>query len=105
MQTDSIAVSVFKPEGKKQRKGRTRGVFQRKPGQWWICYFDASGRRRREKAGTWEAARDLYIVRKNEALRGKKLPETLRRKTVTFAEIAQDALAYSKQHKRDYRHD
>jgi site-specific recombinase XerD len=44
-------------------------------------------------------------VRKNEALRGKKLPETLRRKTVTFAEIAQDALAYSKQHKRDYRHD
>jgi site-specific recombinase XerD len=88
-----------------QRNSHTRGVFERKPGEWWICYFDASGRKRREKAGTWASARDLYIKRKNDALRGKKLPETLRRKTVPFAEIAKDALAHSKQHKRDYRHD
>jgi site-specific recombinase XerD len=74
-------------------------------GVWWICYYDGSGRRRREKAGTWTAARDLYIKRKNEALRGKKLPETLRRKTVTFAEIAKDALAYSRAHKRTYGDD
>ena len=105
MQTDPVAVEATNAVQKKQHRRRTRGVYQRKPGQWWICYFDASGRRRREKAGTWESARDLYIKRKNEALRGKKLPETLRRKTVTFAEIAQDELAYSKQHKRDYRHD
>jgi integrase len=89
------------------KRRKARGVFEKIPGSgiWWTCYYDGTGRRRREKAGTWAAARDLYIKRKNEALRGKKLPETLRRKTVTFAEIAKDALAYSKQHKRDYRHD
>jgi site-specific recombinase XerD len=105
MQIEAIAVATPKAPSQKRRRGHTRGVFQRKPGEWWICYFDARGRRRREKAGTWETARDLYIKRKNEALAGKKLPEKLRRATVTFAEIAKDALAYSKQHKRDYRHD
>jgi site-specific recombinase XerD len=105
MQTDTVAVTATGTQPKKQQQRRTRGVYQRRPGQWWICYYDASGRRRREKAGTWESARDLYIKRKNEALAGKKLPEKLRRATVTFAEIAKEALAYSKQHKRDYRHD
>jgi site-specific recombinase XerD len=105
METENAANAESNIARRKQRKGRTRGVYQRKPGQWWICYFDASGRRRREKAGTWESARDLYIKRKNEALAGKKLPEKLRCAAVTFAEIATDALAYSKQHKRDYRHD
>jgi hypothetical protein len=42
---------------------------------------------------------DLYRKRKVEALEGKKLPERLRRATVTFAAIANDALAYSKVHK------
>ena len=42
---------------------------------------------------------DLYRKRKVEALEGKKLPERLRRATVTFAEIAKDAVAYSKVHK------
>lgn len=105
MNTETLAVTTAKAEGKRQRRSRTRGVFQRKPGEWWICYFDASGRRRREKAGTWETARDLYIKRKNEALTGKKLPEKLRRATVTFADIAKDALAYSKAHKRTYGDD
>jgi hypothetical protein len=44
---------------------------------------------------------DLYRKRKVEALEGKKLPERLRRATVTFAEIARDALTYSKVHKAD----
>jgi integrase len=105
MDTETLAVTTVKTEEKKQRRGRTRGVYQHKPGQWWICYYDASGRRRREKSGTWEAARDLYIKRKNEALIGKKLPEKLRRATVTFADIARDALAYSKAHKRTYSDD
>jgi site-specific recombinase XerD len=103
MLTDPPIRTTQKSEGKARQK--QRGVFERKPGEYWICYFDARGRKRREKAGTWAAARDLYIKRKNEALIGKKLPETLRRRAVTFAEIAKDALAYSKQHKRDYRHD
>jgi site-specific recombinase XerD len=42
---------------------------------------------------------DLYRKRKTEALQGKKLPERLRRATVTFAEIASEALSYSKVHK------
>jgi len=42
---------------------------------------------------------DLYRKRKAEALQGKKLPEKLRRATVTFGDIARDALTYSKVHK------
>ncbi len=37
--------------------------------------------------------------------KGKKLPEKLRRATVTFADISRDALAYSKAHKRTYQDD
>jgi integrase len=93
------------------RDGKTRrnprGVFEKQPssGEWWICYWDAQGRKRREKAGTKSNAIDLYRKRKNEALQGKKLPEKLRRATVTFSEIARDALAYSRAHKRTYDDD
>jgi hypothetical protein len=66
---------------------------------------DAQGRYWREKVGTKSAAIDLYRKRKNEALEGKKLPEKLRRATVSFAEIAKDALAYSETQKRSYRDD
>jgi site-specific recombinase XerD len=97
MQPENLAVAPVKVVIKKRRN--LRGVFERKPGQWWICYWDAAGRKRREKAGTWASARDLYTKRKNEALRGKKLPETLRRATIPFAEIAREALAYSKAYK------
>src|SRR5206468_12376025 len=38
-------------------------------------------------------------------LQGKKLPENLRAPTVGFAELAKDALAYSKAHKRSYGDD
>jgi site-specific recombinase XerD len=87
---------------------KERGVFQKVPGKnspWWIRYVDAQGRFRREKAGTKSAAIDLYRKRKNDALEGKKLPEKLRRATVTFAEIAKDALAYSKANKLSYSDD
>jgi len=72
---------------------------------WWIRHVDAQGRYRREKAGTKSAAIMLYRESKTEALEGKKLPGKLRRATVTFAEIARDALAYSKAHKRTYEDD
>ena len=97
MQTENVAVVPVKTVNKKRRN--LRGVFERKPGEWWICYWDAAGRKRREKAGTWASARDLYTKRKNEALRGKKLPETLRQATIPFAEIAREALTYSKAYK------
>ena len=80
---------------------KQRGVFEKRPGSgdWWIRYIDALGRFRREKVGTKSNAITLYRKRKTEALEGKKLPEKLRRATVAFAEIAKDALEYSKVHK------
>jgi len=84
-----------------------RGIFEKVPGSgmWWVRYADASGRIRREKMGTKSAAIKLYQKRKTEALEGKKLPENLRAKPVTFGELAQDTLDYSKRHKRSYRQD
>jgi site-specific recombinase XerD len=78
-----------------------RGVFEKAPGsgEWWIRYNDANGRYRREKAGSKSVAIKLVDKRRTEALQNRKLPERLRRATVTFAEIARDAQTYSKVHK------
>jgi site-specific recombinase XerD len=92
-------------EASTKNRRNPRGVFQRKPGEWWIRYIDAEGRFRREKAGTKGNAIDLYRKRKTQALEGKKLPEKLRRATVTFADIAREALTYSKAHKLTYGDD
>ena len=81
----------MKPEAK-----RVRGIFEKAPGVWYVQYFDADGRRRREKAGTKGNAIDLYRKRKNEVLTGKKLPEKLRARMVRFSELAEDAEAYCK---------
>lgn len=90
---------------KEQKK--VRGIFEKIPGSgiWWIRFTDSSSKYRREKAGTWSAAQNLLTKRKNEALVGKKLPETLRRRFVSFGEIGDDALKYSEAHKRSYRDD
>jgi site-specific recombinase XerD len=81
----------------KQEK-KVRGVFEKVPGSnvWWVQYFDAQGRRRREKAGLKSSAIVLYRKRKTEALEGKKLPEKLRARAVKFSELAEDALEYCK---------
>jgi len=86
---------------------KLRGIYEREPGSniWWIRYADATGRIRREKAGTRGAAIKLYQKRKTEVLQGKKLPENLRAPLVGFAELTKDALAYSKAHKRSYGDD
>lgn len=84
-----------------------RGIFEKVPGSgvWWICYFDAAGKKRREKAGRKGDAIDLYRKRKMEALQGKKLPEKLRTRKASFADLAADALEYSKAHKHSYKDD
>ena len=86
---------------------KIRGVFEKVPGSgiWWICYFDADGRKRREKVGTRGSAIQLYQKRKTEALEGKKLPEKLRARAASFVELAQDALDYSRAHKVSYEDD
>ncbi len=85
----------------------SRGIFEKVPGSgmWWIRYADAAGRIRREKAGTKIAAEKLYYKRKAEALIEKKLPELSKKKPVSFDELAEDALAYSRAHKRSYQQD
>ena len=105
MQTNTLDLAVERTTGRARRN--PRGVFEKLPGSgaWWIRYVDAAGRYRREKAGSKGNAIDLVRKRKNEALQGKKLPEKLRRATVSFADIARDALAYSKTNKLSYRSD
>lgn len=78
---------------------KVAGVFERVPdsGVWWIRYTDAAGRRHIEKAGRRGDAIDLLTKRKREKLLRKKLPEKLRGKTVTFGDLAQDALKHSRE--------
>jgi hypothetical protein len=47
----------------------------------------------------------LYRKRKTEVLEGRKLPENLRARAVSFADLAHDALEYSKAQKLSYDHD
>jgi site-specific recombinase XerD len=84
-----------------------RGIFEKVPGSgiWWIHWYDADRRRHREKAGTKSAAIALYRKRKTEVLERRKLPERVRRAPVLFSEIANDALEYSRLHKRSYGDD
>lgn len=110
MQIETLGVPTAKGEAKKSRAraGKPdRGIFEKVCGSgvWWIRYVDAHGRYRREKVGTWSNADKLLTKRKNEALQGKKLPETLRQRVVLFGEIGNDALAYSRGHKRSWRDD
>jgi len=88
-------------------KAKIRGVFEKVPGSdvWWIHYYDADGRRRREKVGSRGNAIKLYQKRKTQALQGVKLPETMRVRAVTFSEIAEAALEYSRSEKASYRQD
>jgi site-specific recombinase XerD len=76
---------------------KLRGIYEQPPrsGIFFIQYFDAEGKRRREKAGRRSDAVTLLAKRKTEKLQKKKLPENLRHKTVTFDELAEDALEHA----------
>lgn len=86
---------------------KVKGIFEKAPGSgvWWVRYADASGQIRREVAGSKSAAIKLYQKRKTEIREGKKLPDNLRARKITFAELAADTLEYSKTHKRSYSGD
>jgi integrase len=73
-----------------------KGVFERPVGSniWWIRYIDASGKERREKAGSKSVAIQLYRKRKQQALEGKKLPEKLRSRSILFDELIDDAVEH-----------
>jgi len=74
-----------------------RGIFERVKGSgiWWIRWTDAEGRKRREKAGSHGVAEKLLIRRRGEALEGTKLPDNLRTKSITFADLCRDAITHS----------
>ena len=105
MQTNTVTLTSAKAEPKARRN--PRGVFEKVPGSgvWWVRHADVMGRIRREKAGTKSAALTLYRKRKTESLQRKKLPESLRSPMVSFADLAHDALVYSKTHKRTHGDD
>jgi len=95
-ETPEVVMPRAASKTRRARAGKPdRGIFEKVPGSgiWWIRYVDAQGRYRREKAGTWGTADKLLDRRRGEALEGKKLPE-LRKRTVFFSELADDAVKY-----------
>ena len=80
-----------------------KGVYEYPAGSgvWWILYY-VEGKRHREKVGRRSDAITLYQRRKTDARMGIKMPEVRPRRAILFEEIAEDALAYSKEHKASY---
>src|SRR6266436_4569008 len=77
---------------------KTRGIFEKVPdtGVFWIRYVDSQHRYRREKVGSFAQARKLLKKRHGDAVEGRKLGR-LRTPTITFAEIADAAIAHIKE--------
>jgi integrase len=86
---------------------KLRGVFEKVSGSdvWWIQYFDADGRRRREKAGRRGDAIDLLAKRRAERLQGIKLPEKIRARRVQFSELIKDCETYVKANNQASKYD
>ena len=83
-----------------------RGVFERKPGEYWIRYADKNGRIHREKIGpSLKLAQAAYQKRKTEIREGKFFPTKANRRAILFQEIAKDFLDYSRKFKRSHGHD
>jgi integrase len=100
METETSDVEIRKADakGSRARAGKPqRGIFEKHPGSgiWWIRFTDAQGKYRREKIGTFSAARKLLDKRRGEAVEGKKLP-AFRQRAVSFTELADDAIEYVK---------
>jgi integrase len=77
---------------------KTKGIGERIPGSgvWWVRWTDHQGKRHLEKAGRRSDAVALLAKRQHEKLLRRKLPERLQGgATVTFGQLAQDALAHS----------
>jgi integrase len=90
-----------------KQRPKIKGIFEKNPGSgvWWCRYADSSGKIRREKAGTREAAGMLLVKRRADKFLRKKLPESLRQREVRFGELIDDALEYSRKNKRSYPDD
>lgn len=71
-----------------------RGVYEAPPksGVYWVIWYDAEGRRHREKIGpSRELARAVYQKRRLEVREGRDFPETLRRRSgPTWGQLCED---------------
>jgi hypothetical protein len=67
---------------------RVRGLFERPKGSgvWWVCYFDANGRRHRERVGPKALAKKVYQKRKTEIAERRFFPEQFRRRPELLAD-------------------
>lgn len=76
---------------------KARGVFENVPGSgvWWIQYFDAEGKRRREKVGSKRTAIKVVELRRTQRLEGRKLPKP-RTRPLLFSELTDAAIEYTK---------
>ncbi|HEV2136842.1 MAG TPA: site-specific integrase [Terracidiphilus sp.] len=76
-----------------------KGLLERIPGSdvWWARWQDATGKRHLKKIGRHGDAIKFLEKKHTEALRGKHLPELLPKPSVTFGQLAQDALKYSRE--------
>lgn len=81
------------------KNSKVQGLVERIPGSgiWWIRWTDSSGKRHLEKVGRRSDAILLLAKRRHEKLVRKKIPEYLNGKTVTFGDLAQDALTHSRE--------
>jgi site-specific recombinase XerD len=72
---------------------KIRGIFERPAGSgvYWISYFDAEGKRRREKAGKLSAALDLLAERRLQVKKGEYIPPRQTR-SWTFRQLAEQAI-------------
>ena len=99
-------------------KVRVRGVFWRDSrkgtqvhpqtrarGDWYIRYTDQHGRLHKERVGPRALAIELYRKRKTEIREGRFFPKPMPKRVVLFDEIAEDFLAYSREHKRSAQND
>jgi hypothetical protein len=81
----------------KRKIAPQRGIYERIKGSgiWWIRWTDSKGHKRREKAGSHGVAEKLLLNRQAEKLKGVKLPDNLRAKSITFGALCDDALKHS----------
>jgi len=99
-------------------KGRARGVFWRDSrkgtqvhletrarGDWYIRYTDQHGKLHKERVGPRALAVELYRKRKTEIREGRFFSKPTPKRVVLFDEIAEDFLAYSREHKRSAEND
>lgn len=76
---------------------RIPGIFERPPrsGIWWISYYDADGKRHRERAGRRVSAIDQVTRRRREVREGRFVPPS-KGTRLTFRELAKEAMADKK---------